>query len=82
MRTPPYPLQKALSMKPAVLPELIEHVVEGDHDIYYERCGSLFRAMVAGPHASKECPGSTVKCFRADCFETLQSEVVRWLGEQ
>ena len=36
MKTPPYPLQKAMSLRPAVLPELIGHVVEDEYDIYYE----------------------------------------------
>ena len=86
MKTPPYALQKALSLRPSTLPELIEHVVEGEYDIYYERfgegCRHGFRAMVTGPQVSVECPGSHVKCFREDALETLQSNVVRWLSEQ
>jgi predicted GIY-YIG superfamily endonuclease len=82
MKTPPYPLQKALSMRPLLSPELIEHEVEGGYDIYYEKFGEKYRAMVTGPQVLIECPGSHVKCFRADALETLQSDVVRWIGEQ
>ena len=65
-----------------ILPELIEHVVEGEHDIYYEACGGSYRAMVTGPQVMIECPGSHVKSFRAEGLEALQSVVVRWLAEQ
>ena len=82
MKTPPFPLQKAFSLRPVILPELVEHVVEGEHDIYYETCGGSHRAMVTGPQVMIDCPGSHVKSFRADGLEALQSEVVRWLAEQ
>ena len=39
MKTPPYALQKALSLRPPTSPELIEHEVQGEYDIYYEILG-------------------------------------------
>ena len=79
MKTPPYPLQKALSIRPPASPALIEHEVEGEYDIYYEKVGEKYRAMVTGPQVLVECPGSHVKSFRADGLEALRSEVMCWL---
>jgi predicted GIY-YIG superfamily endonuclease len=82
MKTPPYPLQKAFSLRPPTLPELIEHKVEGEYDIYYERFGATYRAMVTGPQVLVDCPGSNVKCFRADTLEVLRSNVGCWIGNK
>ena len=75
-------MQKALSIRPPLSPELIEHAVEGEYEIYYEKFGEKYRAMVTGPQVLVDCPGNHVKCFRAKCLETLRSDVIRWVGEQ
>lgn len=82
MKTPPYPLQKALSLQPAASPDLIEHGVESEYDVYYERCGASYRAMVTGPQVLLDCPRHHVTCVRADGLQTLQSDVVRWLDKR
>ena len=82
MKTPPYPLQKAFSIRPVVLPELIEHVVDGEYDIYYENCDGRYRAMVTGPQVMVDCPGTYVKCSKAEDLEGLKTVVARWLAEQ
>ena len=83
MTVMPYPLQKAFAIRPAHIPELLEHEEIGGNAVWYEfvegKQHKKYRAMISGPRALKECPNSAVKAFCGDSEEEVRAMVRTWL---
>ena len=86
MTVMPYPLQKAFSIRPPHVPELLEHEEIDGNAVWYEfvesKQNKKYRAMVSGPQALEEFPNSAVKAFYADSEEELRALVRSWLSKK